>query len=132
MVRAPVRPAGLLLLLSTLVPRAWARLRPLPLVAAGDGPKLGAVACEVGTCSKIGTQLLLEGGSAVDAIVGTVICVGTVAMYHSGIGGGGFALLRTSNGSYESVDFRETAPAAAYEDMFKDNADDSIFGGLAR
>lgn len=33
---------------------------------------------------------------------------------------------------YEFVDFRETAPAAATEDMFKDNVNASIYGGQAR
>ena len=41
-------------------------------------------------------------------------------------------LVRSSNSSYEVSDFRETAPAAAYEDMYKDNVLGSIFGGLAR
>ena len=53
-------------------------------------------------------------------------------MYHSGIGGGGFMLVRGSNGSYEFIDFRETAPAAAFQDMYKGNINASLFGGLAR
>ena len=53
-------------------------------------------------------------------------------MYHSGIGGGGFMLVRSSTGQYENIDFRETAPAAAYENMFLDNGIGSLFGGLAR
>jgi len=53
-------------------------------------------------------------------------------MYHSGIGGGGFMLVRSSNGSYEFIDFRETAPAAAFQDMYKNNTAASIYGGLAR
>ena len=52
-------------------------------------------------------------------------------MYHSGIGGGGIALIRDSQGTYKSIDFRETAPAAADVDMFKDNVEASVFGGLA-
>lgn len=52
-------------------------------------------------------------------------------MYHSGIGGGGFALVRSVDGSYESIDFRERAPAAADVDMFKNNVKASIIGGLA-
>jgi gamma-glutamyltranspeptidase / glutathione hydrolase len=53
-------------------------------------------------------------------------------MYHSGVGGGGFMLVRGSNGSYEFIDFRETAPAAAFEDMYKNNTEASVSGGLAR
>jgi Gamma-glutamyltranspeptidase len=53
-------------------------------------------------------------------------------MYHSGIGGGGFVLVRSSNGTFECIDFRETAPAAAFEDMYRDNILASVFGGLAR
>lgn len=52
-------------------------------------------------------------------------------MYHSGIGGGGFILVKGETGEYESIDFRETAPAAAYEDMYEGNTMGSIVGGLA-
>lgn len=40
-------------------------------------------------------------------------------------------LVRAPNGTYEFIDFRETAPAAAFEDMYKNNEDASINGGLA-
>lgn len=53
-------------------------------------------------------------------------------MYHSGIGGGGFMLVRSAKGDYEFIDFRETAPAAAFEDMYKNNEAASVYGGLAR
>ncbi|RAR05827.1 gamma-glutamyltranspeptidase-like protein [Stemphylium lycopersici] len=96
----------------------------------GDG-QLGAVASESDICSHIGIDLLKAGGNAADAMVGTVACVGVVGMYHSGIGGGGFMLVRAPNGTYEFIDFRETAPAAAFEDMYKNNTDASINGGLA-
>jgi gamma-glutamyltranspeptidase/glutathione hydrolase len=55
-------------------------------------------------------------------------------MYHSGLGGGGFMLVRSSNGSYEFIDFRERAPAAAFETMYSpplSNANLSLYGGLA-
>ena len=41
-------------------------------------------------------------------------------------------LVRASNGTYEVIDFRETAPSAAFEDMYKDNIEGSVTGGLAR
>lgn len=95
-------------------------------------PKLGAVASESSVCSRIGVDLLKDGGNAADALVGTVFCVGVIGMMHSGIGGGGFMLVRAPNGSYEFIDFREVAPAAAFEDMYKNNTDASLYGGLAR
>lgn len=41
-------------------------------------------------------------------------------------------LVRSSDGSYETVDFREMAPAAAHRDMYEGNFDGSLYGGLAR
>jgi gamma-glutamyltranspeptidase/glutathione hydrolase len=93
--------------------------------------KLGAVSSENYICSQIGIGLLRAGGNAADALVGTVFCVGVVAPYHSGIGGGGFMLVRGSNGSYEFIDFRETMPAAGYQDMYNNDTDASLYGGLA-
>src|SRR5207249_82555 len=40
-------------------------------------------------------------------------------------------IVRAPNGTYEFIDFRETAPAAAFEDMYKNNEDASLEGGLA-
>lgn len=64
-------------------------------------------------------------------MVGTTFCVGVIAMYHSGIGGGGFMMVRDEEGNYEAIDFRESAPAAAFEDMYLGNVEGSIYGGLA-
>lgn len=52
-------------------------------------------------------------------------------MYHSGIGGGGFALIRDSHGTYEAIDYREAAPATAFENMYKGNLDGAVVGGLS-
>lgn len=41
-------------------------------------------------------------------------------------------LIRSPDGSFEAVDFREIAPAAAFEDMYENNTHASIVGGLAR
>jgi gamma-glutamyltranspeptidase/glutathione hydrolase len=52
-------------------------------------------------------------------------------MYHSGLGGGGFSLIRDQHGDYTVIDYRESAPAAAFEDMYKGNVNASVYGGLA-
>ncbi|KAL8798255.1 MAG: hypothetical protein Q9182_006816 [Xanthomendoza sp. 2 TL-2023] len=96
-----------------------------------ENNKLGAAASESAVCSSIGVNLLKDGGNAADAMVGTVFCIGVIGMYHSGIGGGGFMLVRSSNASYTFIDFRETAPAAAFQDMYNNDTSLSIYGGLA-
>jgi gamma-glutamyltranspeptidase/glutathione hydrolase len=64
-------------------------------------------------------------------MVATTLCVGVVGMYHSGIGGGGFMLVRDKHGRYEAIDYRETAPAAASRDMYEHDRNASVYGGLA-
>ncbi|KAL2809642.1 nucleophile aminohydrolase [Aspergillus granulosus] len=92
-----------------------------------DG-KRGAVASESAICSRHGTDIILIGGNAADAVSVWLVSVG---MYHSGIGGGGFMLVKSPNGTFEYIDFRETAPAAAFEEMFNSNTGASTSGGLA-
>ncbi|KAL4923194.1 gamma-glutamyltransferase [Aspergillus undulatus] len=96
-----------------------------------DSGKRGAVASESHICSRHGTDIILKGGNAADAMVATMLCVGVVGMYHSGIGGGGFMLVKSPAGEFEYIDFRETAPAAAFEEMFNNTTDSSTLGGLA-
>jgi len=97
-------------------------------VASG---KRGAVASESSICSNIGADIIGIGGSAADAMVATTLCVGVIGMYHSGIGGGGFMLIRDQKGEYEVIDYRETAPAASHEDMYRNNGNASTVGGLS-
>lgn len=77
------------------------------------------------------TNWMSAQGNAADAHVGAQLCVGVIGMYHSGIGGGGFALVRDSDGNYETIDYREAAPAAAFEDMYKGNLGGAVAGGLS-
>ncbi|PMD30148.1 gamma-glutamyltranspeptidase [Hyaloscypha variabilis F] len=100
--------------------------------ALGNEDTNGAVACESAVCSQIGLDIMKDNGNAADAMVATQLCIGTIAMYSSGIGGGGFVLVRSKEGIYDFIDFRETAPAAAYERMFsRQNLTLSVRGGLA-
>ncbi|KAJ1338765.1 gamma-glutamyltranspeptidase [Microdochium nivale] len=99
--------------------------------STSSSDKTGAVACESKTCSQIGIDLLAAGGNAVDAWIGTQLCVGVIGMHHSGLGGGGFSVIRDSEGAHHVIDYREAAPAAAFEDMYHGNVNGSIWGGLA-
>ncbi|KAF8586707.1 hypothetical protein K439DRAFT_1659521 [Ramaria rubella] len=86
--------------------------------------KHGAVAAENSVCSKLGVDVLKSGGNAVDSAISTMLCIGVIDMFSSGIGGGGIMTVRLPpvfpGGSSEAwaVDFRETAPAAANSTMF--------------
>ena len=41
---------------------------------------MGAVASESSICSKIGTDVLKEGGNAADSLIATTFCVGVIGM----------------------------------------------------
>ncbi|KAJ8659965.1 gamma-glutamyltransferase [Lichtheimia ornata] len=93
--------------------------------------KTGAVAVEAEECSHTGIEILKQGGNAVDAAIASGLCIGVIDSFATGIGGGGFMLIRSPNGTYEHIDFRETAPAAAHKDMFVENPELAKYGGLA-
>ena len=77
--------------------------------------------------SQIGIDILKKGGNAVDAAVATGFALGVCEPSASGIGGGGFMMIK--NCSLKEpvlIDFREVAPRAASADMYKVNSDGSI------
>ncbi|KAJ4842111.1 gamma-glutamyltransferase [Turnera subulata] len=82
----------------------------------------GVVATDDRRCSRIGMNILREGGNAVDAAVGAALCLGVVSPASSGIGGGAFMLIRQANGEAQAFDMRETAPMRASKDMYAGNA----------
>ena len=65
-----------------------------------------------------GVQFLQQGGNAVDAAVATALCQGVYNPQASGIGGGGFIMVKSPNGTVEIIDAREPAPAASSQDMY--------------
>ncbi|KXN74219.1 gamma-glutamyltranspeptidase [Conidiobolus coronatus NRRL 28638] len=101
---------------------------PVSKIFSGNN---GGVASENGICSQIGVGILKAGGNAVDSIIATGICQGTLNPFSSGIGGGGFAVLRKSCGTIEFIDFRETAPQLSNSTMYNTNYNASLVGGLA-
>ncbi|PHT80884.1 hypothetical protein T459_13899 [Capsicum annuum] len=73
----------------------------------------GVVATDDGRCSRIGRDVLIEGGHAVDAAVAAALCLGVVSPASSGIGGGAFMLVASADGEAQAFDMRETAPKQA-------------------
>ena len=70
--------------------------------------------------SKVGAEIMRQGGNAVDAAVATGFALAVVHPAAGNIGGGGFMLLRQANGEVHFLDFREKAPKAASRDMYLD------------
>ena len=94
------------------------------------GPyKREAVATDTQQCSDMGENILNANGSAVDAAIAAMFCLGVVSMHSSGIGGGGVMLVYNQISKKATViDFRETAPATAYRDMFKGKEEEAKKG----
>lgn len=91
--------------------------------------KKASVASDHGLCSEIGRDVLIEGGNAVDSMIATLLCIGTVNPQSSGIGGGFImTLYNATTGQCQTINARETAPAASTEDMFVADPKESITG----
>ncbi|KAL8156100.1 hypothetical protein AgCh_001259 [Apium graveolens] len=70
------------------------------------------VAADDARCSKTGVSILGQGGHVIDAAA--ALCLGVVNAMASGIGGGGFMVVRSSATSRtEAINMRETAPIAS-------------------
>nr|WP_299385373.1 gamma-glutamyltransferase [Allomuricauda sp.] len=71
--------------------------------------------------SKIGSQIMQQGGNAFDAMVATELALAVAYPYAGNLGGGGFMVYRKANGNIGGIDYREKAPLAAHKDMYLDS-----------
>lgn len=76
--------------------------------------------------SRVGLEILKQGGNAVDAAVAVKFALAVVYPNAGNIGGGGFMIYRGNDGEYSALDFRETAPGAAHRDMYLDKKGEPI------
>lgn len=78
----------------------------------------GMVASTERVASQIGVDVMKRGGNAVDAAVAVAFALAVVYPSAGNLGGGGFMMIRRSDGSATAIDYREMAPAAATRDMY--------------
>ncbi|MFT4534379.1 MAG: gamma-glutamyltranspeptidase/glutathione hydrolase [Saprospiraceae bacterium] len=76
--------------------------------------------------SQAGYDIMKQGGNAVDAAVSVQFALAVCYPIAGNIGGGGFMVYRGADGSTNTLDYREMAPAAAYDDMYLDENGDPI------
>jgi len=76
------------------------------------------VVSQESTASRVGVDVLREGGTAIDAAVATAFALAVTHPTAGNVGGGGFLVYRPADGEPIAYDFRETAPAAATATMW--------------
>ena len=86
--------------------------------------------------SKVGFDILKEGGNAFDAAIAVQFALAVVYPRAGNIGGGGFAVFHEANGRNGALDFREVAPISAfpklyYEEENRVNYQASLIGSYA-
>ncbi|MEO8193867.1 MAG: gamma-glutamyltransferase [Gemmatimonadales bacterium] len=72
--------------------------------------------------AQAGVEVLKAGGNAVDAAVAVGYALTVVYPEAGNIGGGGYMVIRMADGRTAALDYRETAPAAAFRNMYLDSA----------
>ena len=78
--------------------------------------------------TKVGVDILKQGGNAVDAAVAVGFALAVTYPTAGNIGGGGFMVIYFPDGRATTIDFRETAPYAASKNMYLDK-DSNIIPG---
>lgn len=98
--------------------------------------KKGMVVSATRQASEVGTQIMQQGGNAVDAAVAVNFALAVTFPVAGNIGGGGFMVIRMHDGTINTLDFRETAPGKATRTMYQDDEGNVVrrrsrFGSLA-
>ncbi len=80
----------------------------------------GMVVCVDDLAAEVGARVLAAGGNAIDAAVAVGFTLAVTHPQAGNLGGGGFMVIRLSDGTVTTIDYREKAPKASTPGMFLD------------
>ncbi|WP_420133499.1 gamma-glutamyltransferase [Rhodopseudomonas sp.] len=81
--------------------------------------KHGMVVAQERLAAEVGAKFLARGGNAIDAAVATGFAMAVTYPRAGNLGGGGFMVIHSAAKNEDvAIDYRETAPQAATQDMF--------------
>lgn len=108
---------------------------PAAFLPAAQAASVAPVAAQNGMvvtaqhlATKVGVQVLKDGGNAVDAAVAVGYALAVVYPAAGNLGGGGFMTVQLADGRKTFLDFREKAPLAATANMYLDKEGHVIKG----
>ncbi|XP_036418576.1 glutathione hydrolase 5 proenzyme-like [Colossoma macropomum] len=84
--------------------------KPPKVPCPGGSFRKAAVAADSEICSKVGRDILREGGSAADGAIAALLCTSVVNPQCMGIGGGAIFTIMDKNGTVKTINTRETVP----------------------
>jgi gamma-glutamyltranspeptidase/glutathione hydrolase len=127
---------GLIILLSGICGcTTEAPIKPAPIVVSQTiTAKHGIVVSVCPIASRIGCEVLQQGGNAADAAIATAFALAVTWPEAGNIGGGGFMMVyrpatETDAPIAQFIDYRETAPAAVTKDSFSNKPSSYLLAG---
>ncbi len=90
-----------------------------PMVSQPERARKAMVASASELASQAGLQILKKGGNAVDAAVAVGVALAVVHPEAGNLGGGGYMVVRMSDGRAKAFDYKEMAPKAAVADLYR-------------
>jgi len=84
--------------------------------------KNGMIVSTSSFASKVGVEILKNGGNAIDAAVAVGFALAVTYPSAGNLGGGGFMVIQFADGDNITIDFREKAPLSAKKDMYLNKA----------
>jgi gamma-glutamyltranspeptidase/glutathione hydrolase len=122
-------------LMTKLAPHALITAACLYAATSAQAASQAPVAAENGMvvtaqhlATRVGVDVLKDGGNAVDAAVAVGYALAVVYPAAGNLGGGGFMTLQLADGRKTFLDFREKAPLAATANMYLDKDGNVIKG----